>query len=332
MKQQLENQIVPDTKVQNGSNDEFLEAKQPQATSNAETARMIKRFLANGDLNALNALRTKAGSPSSLAGSIEMFSSMQVPTKQIIEQNSVIRNLASFQEVTVGDSFDVILDSNLSQASWGTNPTGVTSVKNKIILNELIAQPKMTVKMVSDLAGTLDSYIAQKIGESFALAEDFGFIKGSETGEPQGLLSQNGLQRIASSGITFASITALQSSLSGAYYSNASFLMHPSTEHLLKTVQDSQGRYIWTPAQNKDDKNRIFGVPIYTSGFLPTADQGNEAIIFGDFKKGYLIAENPEIQLLRDPYTEKPLVKYYSLKRIGGGVIDSNALKVLSVN
>ena len=64
---------------------------------------------------------------------------------------------------------------------------------------------------------------------------------------------------------------------------------------------------------------------------MPGPAAGNLAIAFGDWRAGYLINDRLGTRILRDPYTNKPYVLFYVTKRVGGGVLDPNAIRLLKV-
>ena len=64
---------------------------------------------------------------------------------------------------------------------------------------------------------------------------------------------------------------------------------------------------------------------------MPDIAAGTYPIAFGNFRHGYLIAERSATQVLRDPFTNKPFVHFYATKRVGGQVLDSNAIKLLKI-
>ena len=53
--------------------------------------------------------------------------------------------------------------------------------------------------------------------------------------------------------------------------------------------------------------------------------------MFGDFKRGYLIVDRVGVRVLRDPYTKKPYIYFYTTKRVGGGLLNPDVFKALTV-
>ena len=57
---------------------------------------------------------------------------------------------------------------------------------------------------------------------------------------------------------------------------------------------------------------------------MPDISKDSESIsvLFGDFKSGYQIVDRQGIYTLRDPYSSKPYVEFYTTKRVGGDIIN----------
>ena len=249
-----------------------------------------------------------------------------------VNRLSIIRKLASITQVSC-DSLDLAIEDNGSKASWG-EPTNTTSVLKKYIkAYDVVAQPKATAKLLEDGEINVEEYIASKIGESFARAEDESFLIGDGNSKPKGMLTfANGtnadqIEQI-SGDISFAKIMELQSSLDTFYAHGTAYLMNKSTESEIRFLKDTNGNYIWRPADQQNPNATILGVPVYTTNYMPHGS-GEKPVIYGNFKQGYHIVERVGVNLLRDPFTEKPFIKFYTLRRVGGDLTDGRALKVL---
>ena len=65
---------------------------------------------------------------------------------------------------------------------------------------------------------------------------------------------------------------------------------------------------------------------------MPDMASEGAVMAFGDFRRGYLIIDRQGVRVLRDPYSAKPYVLFYTTKRVGGGVQDFNAIKLLKTS
>ena len=83
------------------------------------------------------------------------------------------------------------------------------------------------------------------------------------------------------------------------------------------------------PAAVADGNATLLNFPVIESEYMPDVATGSYSVAFGDFKRGYLIVDRIGMRVLRDPYSAKPYVLFYTTKRVGGGVQDFDAIKLL---
>ena len=99
----------------------------------------------------------------------------------------------------------------------------------------------------------------------------------------------------------------------------------------LRSLKANDGTFLWQPGLIEGAPDRLLGYPVVEAEDMPDVDAGTFPIAFGNFKAGYLIAERSATTILRDPFTNKPFVHFYATKRIGGQVLDSEAIKLLKI-
>jgi HK97 family phage major capsid protein len=113
------------------------------------------------------------------------------------------------------------------------------------------------------------------------------------------------------------------------YRANAHFVMNRATEAAIRKFKDADGNYIWQPAGRPGDMPTLLGHPVAESEDMPDIAADAHAVAFGDFRRGYLVVDRVGIRILRDPYSAKPYVLFYTTKRVGGGIQDFDAIKLL---
>lgn len=297
---------------------------------NGEYRDAFLRYLRKGDDAVLSKLQM-SGVQLNDAG-FAVAPSMEGLITAEVAKLSVIRKLASITQVS-SDSLDLAIEDNGSKASWGEPSDATTVIKKYIKAYDVVAQPKATAKLLEDGEINVEQYIASKIGESFARAEDESFLIGDGISKPTGILTladgtnADQLEQVLGT-LTFASIMELQSSLDTFYAHNTAYLMHKNTESEIRFIKDTNDKYIWRAAEKAGENATILGIPVHTTNYMPHGS-GEKSIIYGNFKQGYHIVERVGVNLLRDPFTEKPFIKFYTLRRVGGDVTDGRALKAL---
>ncbi len=113
------------------------------------------------------------------------------------------------------------------------------------------------------------------------------------------------------------------------YRQNGTFLMSRSTQSAVRKFKDTQGNYLWHPPRSLGQSATLMNFPIVESEDMPNIGANSFSMAFGDFRRAYLVVDRMGIRVLRDPYTAKPYVLFYTTKRVGGGVQDFDAYKLL---
>lgn len=262
-----------------------------------------------------------------------------------------LRSIASVVQVEAG-SFDVLVDAGDIGASWSTE-TDATSETDagqvqrvSIPLHELSAMPRASQRLLDDSAFDIESWLAARIADKFARSESQAFVSGDGIGKPKGFLAENIVDESAwnwgdigavktgadgnfQSGNPGDAIVDLVYALGASYRSNATFVMNSKTAAALRKIKDADGRFMWADGMAAGEPARLFGYKVLICEEMPDIGVGANAIAFGDFANGYTIAERPDLRILRDPFSAKPNVLFYANKRVGGGVTDFAAIKLL---
>lgn len=211
---------------------------------------------------------------------------------------------------------------------------------------ELYAMPAATTALLDDAATDLDLWLAEEVRDVFAAQEGAAFISGNGTNKPKGFLSYT---MVAEASHAWDTIGYLATGVDGdfaasdpaddlidliyapkaAYRANGRFVMNRRTVSAVRKFKDSNGDYIWQPSLNAGGEATLLGYPVTEAEDMPDIGSDAFAIAFGDFEKGYLIVDRQGIQVLRDPYSAKPYVLFYTTKRVGGGVQNFDAIKLL---
>lgn len=217
-------------------------------------------------------------------------------------------------------------------------------------LGELYANPSATQQMLDDAAFDVSNWLANEIATEFARAEGVAFISGTGTNQPKGFLTGptaatsdtarafGTLQFIASGNAT-AFDTAPESklidmvfSMKAALRQGAVWMMNSATLAAVRKFKSADGSFLWQAGIVDGQPSRLLGYPVIEAEDMPDIGAGAFPIAFGNFKAGYLIAERMATTILRDPYTNKPYVQFYATRRVGGQVLDSDAIKLLKIS
>lgn len=271
-----------------------------------------------------------------------------------LKNASPIRAIA--QVVRVGSGgYRKLVTSGATPSGWASEgaarPETATPTFNEIAppMGELYANPAASQAMLDDAAFDVEAWLADEIAGEFARAEGQAFVSGNGAGRPRGFLSYPsaatgdavrafGTLQYLPSGAAgdFGSepenrLIDLVHALRGAYRQGACWVMNAQTAARIRKFKTADGAFLWTPGLAEGQANTLLGYPVVEAEDMPDIAAGTVPIAFGNFKAGYLIAERAETQILRDPYSNKPFVHFYATKRVGGAVMNSEAIKLLKV-
>lgn len=205
---------------------------------------------------------------------------------------------------------------------------------------ELYANPEATQKFLDDASVDVEAWLQGEVAEEFAETEGTAFISGNGTNKPKGILgyaagtAYNQVEQILSgSAGSFDAddLIELLYGLKTTYSKNATFLMARATEKFIRKLKDSNNQYIWQPGLQAGAPSTILGRPTYTDENMPAIAADALAIACGDLKRAYKIVDRVGVRILRDPFSNKPYVGFYTTKRVGGGVVVSEAIKLLKL-
>lgn len=214
--------------------------------------------------------------------------------------------------------------------------------ESKIAVHEMYAEPRATQQMLEDAGFDVEGWIDRKVGEKFGRVEATAFFTGTGVNKPRGLLTyaagtSNGqIEQVASgaaAAVTADGVYNLVFSLKDYYTANARFMMKRTTVRDVLKLKDGDGQYMWQMGDIKAGvPATLLGYQVVRAEDMPTVEASALAIAFGDFAAAYTIVDRMGITLLRDNLTAKPYVKFYNRRRVGGDVVNFEAVKLQKIS
>ena len=269
----------------------------------------------------------------------------------VLRGSASIRSIASVVQVEAS-AYDVLIDHTDIGSGWATetsevSETGTPAIERiSIPLHELSALPKASQRLLDDVAFDIETWVADRIADKFSRAEAEAFVDGDGVDKPKGFLTYPlvddatwswgnlGYVATGTDGDFDATdpadvVVDLIYSLDAQYRPNATFVMNSKTAGAVRKMKDKDGRFLWSDGLAAGEPARLMGYAVLIAEDMPDIASDATAIAFGDFSRGYTIAERPDLRILRDPFSAKPHVLFYATKRIGGDISDFKAIKVL---
>lgn len=259
-----------------------------------------------------------------------------------LETLSPIRAEATVIYVS-SDDYRFLAGNGTFESGWvgETDPRPETATNTlgevRVPMGEIYANPHASQRALDDVAFDLDAYMVDETARAFAKKENAAFISGDGSNKPQGILTTTGLSTVktgqaAALPTSGDAYLAMIYALPAAYRTGAKFIMASASQLSVRTLKDGNGNYIWQPSLVAGAPQTIGGYDIVEAEEMDAVGANKLPVVFGNIKVGYLIVDRFGIRTLRDPYSKKPYVGFYSTKRVGGMVKDKNAFVALKVS
>ncbi len=309
-------------------------------------------YMRKGDTGGLSSYEAKA-----LSGTSDPEGGFMVPQEtedhidRVLSDISPIRSIASVRKIGSG-SFKKAMSLGGAATGWvGENASRPETQSPTLSViefpaMELYAMPAATQSLLDDSQVDLDAWIADEVQTVFAEQEGAAFVNGDGVARPRGFLSYD---KVDDSSYAWGSLGYVATGTDGAfaasnpsdvlvdlihtpkqgYRSNGKWVMNRATQGVIRKFKDGDGTYIWQPGLTAGQPATLMGYGISESEDMPAIASDSFSIAFGDFTRGYLIVDRSGTLVLRDPYSAKPFVLFYTTKRVGGGVQNFEAIKLL---
>ncbi|MBL8584235.1 MAG: phage major capsid protein [Rhizobiaceae bacterium] len=312
----------------------------------------FEAYIRHGDERQLRSLDTKALSAGSGPdGGYTVPVEIETEIAKRLSALSPIRSIASVRQVSTS-----VLRKPFATTGFAVGWVGETASRPQtgtptlddleFPTAELYAMPAATPSLLEDSVVDLDQWIATEVEAAFAEQEGTAFVTGNGTNKPRGFLDYDQVaegswawEKIGyiATGVAGAFAASNPSdklidtiyALKGGYRQNANWVMNRKTQAAIRKFKDADGNYLWQPPAAPGQRAMLMGFPLVEAEDMPDIATDETAIAFGDFARGYLVVDRAGVTVLRDPYSAKPYVLFYTTKRVGGGVQDFDAIKLL---
>ncbi|MES2787630.1 MAG: phage major capsid protein [Pseudomonadota bacterium] len=278
---------------------------------------------------------------------------METAIDRVLGTMSAMRSLATVRPIGAA-SYKKLINQGGTSSGWvgenGSRGEGNTPrlAGLDFPVMELFAQPGATQTMLDDSSMNIESWLADEVAVEFSEQEGEAFITGNGVAKPRGLVSYD---TIANANYAWGKVGFIKSgaaadfaaadplgyfidlihALKRGYRQNAAFLLNDLTVSKVRKFKDSEGNYMWQPSVVAGIPPTLFGYRAETDDNMPDVAANAMAVAFGDFKRAYLIVDRVGIRVLRDPFTAKPNVLFYTTKRVGGGIQNFEAVKFMKI-
>lgn len=320
-------------------------------TTNAEAEaykRDFIKFITKGDASGI---QTKAVNTTTDAdGGFAVPEELDRSILEIERDMSPMRQVCNTITVSTDDYKRVV---NIGGAASGwvgetdsrpeTNAPKLATVS--AFMGEIYANPAATQKSLDDIFFNAEQWLTSELAIEFSEKEGAAYLSGDGTNKPKGILAYTLAQTAddarafgtvenmlaaGTDAITSDELISLIYKAKAGYRRNASFMMNRLTLAEIRKLKDSQGQYLWQPSLQAGQPSSLLGYGVVENDDMAVSAANANTVMFGDFSRAYTIVDRIGTRVLRDPYTNKPYVNFYTTRRTGGMLTDSNAVKVLT--
>ncbi|BDV33350.1 phage major capsid protein [Methylocystis iwaonis] len=326
----------------------------PEEHGAREHKSAFNHYMRSGEAGGLKALEAKAMSGASGPDGGYL---VPVPAEREILRRlaklSPIRAIASVREIST-QTLRRAYSTTGPAAGWVAETDARPQTANQQIADmtfpamELYAMPAATQALLDDSVVDIEQWIADEVQVAFSEQEGAAFVSGDGVNKPKGFLSYT---TVADTSWSWGNIGYVATGVSGAfpatnpsdvlfnlvyalragYRQNGKWVMGRRTQSLIRQFKTTTGDYIWAPPENANGLASLINFPIVEAEDMPDPGANSLSIAFGDFERGYIVVDRVGIRVLRDPYSAKPYVLFYTTKRVGGGVQNFEAIKLLKL-
>ncbi|MBO6634897.1 phage major capsid protein [Parvibaculum sp.] len=317
-----------------------------------EHKRAFEGYVRKGEAQELRGLEAKALSmQSDPDGGYLVPAETERMIERIVSEVSPIRAIAGLRRIGA-QSYKKPFSTGGAQTGWvgetEARPQTATPSLAEIEFPamELYAMPAATPTLLDDAAVNIDQWLAEEVQTAFVEQEGAAFVNGDGVKKPRGFLDYD---RVADGAWEWGKLGFIATGNEGGfptsnpgdklidlvyavksgYRTNGRFVMNRTTQAAIRKFKDTEGNYLWQPALAAGQPPTLLNYPVTEAEDMPSVSADAPAVAFGDFRRGYLIVDRVGVRVLRDPYSAKPYVLFYTTKRVGGGVQNFEAIKFL---
>ena len=304
----------------------------------------LRHYITTGDTRALS-------TTTNADGGYTVIPELDREIMRQLKDDSVMRSIATVR-TTKTNKYQKLVSAGGAKIARGTEGTDRTTTDTptlnevEIVLNPIYAYPKTTQEILDFSEVDILGWLTSEVTDTFAETEEDDFVNGDGTKKSKGFLAYTReatsdktrafgkLEKMvtAAATITADELIDLLFKLKAKYRKNAVWVMNSQTAAALQKLKNSNGDYIWRDRLVAGSPDMLLGQPVQYLETMPDIGAGKAPLAVGDFKRGYFIVDHTTgVRTRPDNITEPGFYKVHTDKYLGGGVVDSNAIKVLEM-
>jgi HK97 family phage major capsid protein len=262
-----------------------------------------------------------------------------------------MRRLATVRRISTS-TYKKLVSQGGASSGWvaekGTRSETDTPTLREIAINtkEIYAQPFATQELLDDSGIDIAAWLGDEVAIEFDEQESDAFINGNGVEKPKGIAAYSMVANasyawgkvgyIASGNASLLNnadkLIDLQHALKAVYRNGAAWLMADTTLNTIRKFKDGEGNYLWRPGLAENAPDTLLGKPIEVDDNVDAIGGNKYPVFYGNFKRAYMIVDRIGTRVLRDPFSNKPYIAFYTTKRVGGGIVMYEAIKAMKIS
>lgn len=320
----------------------------PEASAVARHREAFNAFLRKGNEAGLADLQASINLGTDTEGGYLVPKTLDSEIEKYEIDNSPMRQVCRVIPVT-NENYEKLVKQGSAGTGWvgeeEARPETTTPTWNSLkpYFGEVYANPGLTQKALDDVGLNLEAELGEDIGLAFGADENDAFTNGTGVKKPKGLTAYS-MAATADGSRAFGVIEKLHTASAGnfvidkmidlvhklhrGYRQNASWMLTTLGLGAVRKLK-SGDLYVFQPSLLAGQPASLLGYPIVENDDMPAVASDVVGAYFGDFRRAYYVVDVRGVRMLRDPYSNKPKVHFYTTKRVGGMLVNDRALKAL---
>lgn len=298
-------------------------------------------FMQKGDDTALKALETKALSSTGGDGGFAIPTVIDAEIEKQLRLLSPMRSIVKVKTIETS-VYKRLVNTSDTTSGWvgeadARSETDTPKLKEIVIEpGEIYANAAATQRALDDMQFDAEAWLQEEVAEEFAVQEGAAIINGDGVDKPKGFLEASNVALIeavtSSASADFGGpddLIDLVHALKARYRMGAKFVLNSATLATIRKMKDTDGNFIWRAGLTEGQPDMLLGYPVVEAEDMPDMGASAYGVAFGNFERAYTLVERMGTRVLRDPYSNKPYVNFYATKRVGGNLVNEEAIKLL---
>ena len=193
---------------------------------------------------------------------------------------------------------------------------------------------QMSTELIEDSGVDILSFLADQVGNELGFRVNAALTTGTGSAQPKGIVAASGSGITGGTGVTGQftadNLISLVYSVetAGRRLAGSGFQMNSSSIAKMRSLKDTAGNYVFSPALNADAQDLLLGYPVFENPAMASTGTAAKSVIFGHLPS-YYVRQVGGIRLDRsdDFAFNTGLVTFRATMRVDGNLPQTSHVK-----